>query len=509
MSIINKKEGEKYGINQNQYYLTEFDLVNVTSAPITYDLFNTTTLTNIPSQVSSPSLVGTSIPIVAPLSLEYCPSNNSIYIATLGTNFVRVLDCNTNTIVANINIASLTINQIAYNPNNNFIYVCDGINNTVVVINCATNTIVGLPISVGTSPYGIVYNPTNNSMYVSNQSSTNISIINCNTNLVVTTILVGIVPFDLAYNSNNNTIYILDNSSQTINVLDCNTNIVTSFLNPIGANQFSIEYCPINNSMYVVNQASNDVSVIDCATNTLITSILIGTTPYGIIYDNISNAMVITNVVSNNIYTISCATNTITSIVSTPSSPFGITFNSNNNSIFTSNFSANSLTPLTSSTTTFITGSFGYNEFVKDLLYNPVNVKQFMLYSNNIANINQVIYATKKDANGNAFYYPKFPALSLSVNQFQASVSKIDFGNRGFTLDANTSLSNFTVQGQSSIKLILVQQQLEKSKLLTKTDNFDLFRNKVKPINGNKFDNLVPLSKLSVKDFFYQVENDI
>jgi hypothetical protein len=99
--------------------------------------------------------------------------------------------------------------------------------------------------------------------------------------------------------------------------------------------------------------------------------------------------------------------------------------------------------------------------------------------------------------------------LSLNVNQFQASVSKIDFGNRGFTLDANTSLSNFTIQGQSSIKLILVQQQLEKSKLLTKTDNFDLFRNKVRPINGNKFDNLVPLSKVSIKDFFYQVKNDM
>ena len=95
------------------------------------------------------------------------------------------------------------------------------------------------------------------------------------------------------------------------------------------------------------------------------------------------------------------------------------------------------------------------------------------------------------------------------INTYYHNLHHVDLVNRGFTLDANTSLSNFTIQGQSSIKLILVQQQLEKSKLLTKTDNFDLFRNKVRPINGNKFDNLVPLSKVSIKDFFYQVKNDM
>jgi YVTN family beta-propeller protein len=512
MSIINKTEGEKYGINQNQYYLTEFDLVNVTSAPIVYDLFNTTTLTNTPSQLSAPSSVGTGVPVVAPLFLAFCSNNNTVYIGTAGTNFVNVLDCNTNTIVATINVGNPQINQIAYNPINNFMYVVGQTNDEVVVINCSTNTVVGLPIGMGLLPFGIVYNPTNNFMYVSNQGSQDVNIIDCNTNLVVATIAMplGFVPTDLTYNSNNNSVYILDNApSSNIIILDCNTNTTTLTTNPSGTNQFTIEYCSVNNTIYVVNQGSNDVSVIDCSTNTLVSSVPVGTNPYDIIYDNISNSMFVTNTGSLDIYTINCSTNTVSNIVSTPSAPFGVTFNPTNNSIFTSNFFGNTITPITSLTTTFITGSFNYNDFVRDLLYNPVNVKQFMLYSNNIANINQVIYATTKDANGKAFYYPKFPALSLNVNQFQASVSKIDFGNRGFTLDANTSLSNFTIQGQSSIKLILVQQQLEKSKLLTKTDNFDLFRNKVKPINGNKFDNLVPLSKVSVKDFFYQIKNDM
>ena len=189
MSIINKKEGEKYGINQNQYYLTEFDLVNVTSAPIVYDLFNTTTLTNTPSQLSAPSSVGAGISSTLPIWLSFCPTNNSVYSSTFGTNFVDVINTTTNTITSSINVGNAIINQIAYNPINNFMYVVGQTNDEVVRINCATNTTVGLPIVTGLLPFGIEYNPTNNFMYVTNQGSQDVNVINCFTNLVVATMI--------------------------------------------------------------------------------------------------------------------------------------------------------------------------------------------------------------------------------------------------------------------------------------------------------------------------------
>lgn len=515
MSIINKTKGEKYGINQNQYYLTEFDLVNVTGSPVSYDLFNTTTLSQVqttPAPTLPPSVVGTPITIPNPASwVLYCPTNNTIF-AFQGTTQYTVIDCNTNTSIFTGGGLIGAILDVEYNSANNFVYVRTWIPITAIiyVIDCSTNLVVATIVLPASGIGYFALNTLNNTIYYG-RGGTSLGILDCNTNTIIATIPTLLTAIrGLAYNTITNLLYVVDSATNSVSILDCNTNIFIGLPIAVGIGCFEIFYCPSNNSMYVGNIGSNDVSVIDCNTNTVVATIPLGATPDTFSFNSQLNIIYVSCSTSNVIIEIDANTNTIVSTISV-TSPFSSAYNTLSNTLYASDTTANSIGFISPAvtTTTYIGGSFNYNDFVRDLLYNPVNVKQFMLYSNNIANINQVIYATTKDANGKAFFVPKFPALSLNVNQFQASVSKIDFGNRGFTLDANTSLSNFTIQGQSSIKLILVQQQLEKSKLLTKTDNFDLFRNKVKPINGNKFDNLVPLSKVSIKDFFYQVKNDM
>lgn len=515
MSIINKIEGEKYGINQNQYYLTEFDLVNATGLPVSYDLFNTTTLSQVqttPAPTLPPSVVGTPIAVgTNPIDIAYNTTNNTMYVINQSSNDFNVIDCNTNSVIFTSTATIGVPQEVLYNSINNTIYIYLN-NNQIRVVDCTTNldiTTILLPF-FGTN--GLALNTTNNTIYVVSQLiSSVIGILDCNTNTIISTIPLATSSLRIEYSTTNNAMYIPDTLTNGVYVIDCFSNTVVGLPIPVGVSPIYIQYCSFNNCMYVSNNGSNDISVIDCNTNTVIATIPIGASPFDLSYNSQLNIIYVACLFTNTIVEINAITNSVASTISMAGSPIASAYNNLSNTLYTANNSNNTsgfVSPAVT-TTTYIGGSFNYNDFVRDLLYNPVNVKQFMLYSNNIANINQVIYATTKDANGQAFYYPKFPALSLGVNQFQASVSKIDFGNKGFTLDANTSLSNFTIQGQSSIKLILVQQQLEKSKLLTKTDNFDLFRNKVRPINGNKFDNLVPLSKVSIKDFFYQVKNDM
>jgi YVTN family beta-propeller protein len=519
MSLISKRDADLFGINRNEYNLTEFILGNNTNAPVVFNLFDTNTLTNIPTQPAPtlpPSVFGTGISIGAdsdPTGMAYNPITNTIYVANSGNDSVSVIDCNTNSVINTIILpAASSPVEVAYNPISNTMYVTCNNANTVSVIDCNTNSIVGLPINVGTAPLGISYNTLNNTMYVAHNSSHDVYVIDCSTNLVVgLPIPVQFAPVGITYNSINNTMYVCNSNSDTISVINCNTNLVISTI-PVGTFPVAAAYNVTNNVMYIANTFSSDVYLIDCNTNTLIgLPISVGLGSLGIVYNSLLNLMYVANVASVDISVIDCSTNLVVNTIATPSpvSTLGIVFNVTDNTFYVSSNNTDDISVLSPAivTTTYIGGSDNYNTFVRDVMNNPMSVKDIMFYSNTPANLNQVIYTTKKDANGIAVYEPQIPSLSINVGQFQASIAKLDFGDKGFTLDTNSSLSNFTVAPKSEVKLILVQQQIERSALLPQlTDNSDLTKNEVETVEGvTRFNDVVPLYKTSIGEYFKNV----
>jgi hypothetical protein len=145
----------------------------------------------------------------------------------------------------------------------------------------------------------------------------------------------------------------------------------------------------------------------------------------------------------------------------------------NSNLIFSSNGGNAVILNFVQLSSIFITGSptYTYNQFNEDKKYQPFLLYCMMMYSSNPKNLNQVFDAQVKDANGQIAKDPKFPALQISMYQFQGSVAKVCFGKKGrggFILDQESSFTNFTVQPQSSVTLVLIMKQLKLGKNFSK-----------------------------------------
>lgn len=480
------------------YFQTEFDLVNATNFPVSFNLFDVNTLSTVETQASPtlpPSVfsatVSTGIGSI-PSGMAYNPTNNTIYVANSGNDTISVVDANTNTVISTISIPASNPATIAYNTVSNTIYVTGNFSNEVYVIDCSTNLVIGSPIPVGVNPADISYNSFDNTMYIVNNNDNTVSVIDCNTNLVIgSPILIGTNPAGISYDSLDNRMYVCNADDNTVSVINCNTNLVIATI-PVDTFPTDISYNTLDNTMYVAHGGSVNVYVIDCSSNIVIGSPIVmsnGTT--SIVYNSLLNLMYLGALGFSNIFVIDCSTNTLVNTISSPSpvASFGLLFNVNDNTIFSSNFSIGSVSVLSpvSATTTYIGGTFNYNQFIQDIQDNPVLVRDVMFYSSDADNINQVFFTLFKDADGKSSYTPQYPQLSIGVNQFQGSVSKVDFGKKGVLLDSNNSFYDVTVQANSTLKLVLIMKQMKKAYNLDAPDiseNMDLIKSNIQYVKG-------------------------
>ena len=505
---IKDKDKKRFNLKKD-FSMIEFDVVNPTSSPFVINLFDTTTLTSVPTSPtgSFPSNVLSVIPTVTPLQLiAYCPINNFIYVCAPALGGVAIIDCATDTAIGSIITGGASPSGITYNPTNNCMYVTNNGTNTVVQISCSTNTVINTD-NTGASPYGMAYDSVNNRIYIANTLGGSLSVLDCATSITIATIILPLAtPRLLSYNTNNGTIYATSPLFNDVFVIDCATNTVVGLPIPVGTSPEGIEYNPSSNTMYVCNLASDTISVIDCATTTVIATINtnpLGISPISITYYPLNNLMYVGSTTSQNILILDCNSNTfLTNNIFTGGNNFGIAYNNIINSMYVSAggvgvFNINS--PLSP----YITSSFNYNEFIQDIIYNPVWVERIVFYSQSQTTFNQVINNTSKDANGNLMNNPYIPSMSVGTSQFQSGIGKLDFPNAELVLGVNQYLANFTVAPNSDIKLILIYKQLQKIELLTDKEKMCnriiTTRNPIQPVMEK--DNKVADSKYIVFDF--------
>ena len=273
------------------YFLTEFNVVNPTTSPIDFDLFNSNSNIDFPTSLTyaPPSNLSPFNATNNNSDAALNTSNNTLYLTNNALQQIEVYDCVTNSLITTILLGGITPTSIAYNSLTNEMYFCNFAFTQILRLDCNTNTIVGLPIPIISS--------------VANQS--------------------------IFYNPIKNSIYIFDLGNPAVQEIDCFTNTIVFSLVPT----FFPIYATFNtllNRFYVSDALTNDIIVWDCVTNTVVTNI-----PSGLI--NINQSSINTNngllyvIGSTGIITINMTSNTASAPIALPIFPSSITYLTGNN----------------------------------------------------------------------------------------------------------------------------------------------------------------------------------
>src|SRR6266581_2575611 len=190
-----------------------------------------------------------------PDGIAYNPSNQQVYVTSSGS--VSVIN-NANKIIKTINVPFGAV-ALAYDSVNNDIYVASVYSNVVSVIDPSKNTVVA-SIAVN-SPSNLVYDSSRKNVYVANFGTGSVSVISDSTNRIISRLVVGNNPFGVLYDPGNQRIYVANYSSRTVSVIDHSTNSVVSTV-AAGNGPWNLAYDNANNDVYVTDFGSNTVSVI-------------------------------------------------------------------------------------------------------------------------------------------------------------------------------------------------------------------------------------------------------
>ena len=191
----------------------------------------------------------------------YCPSNDRVYVTSVSSSSVLVINPANNTVVGTIGVGNSPARMV-YNPVNDRIYVTNTASNTVSVIEPSTNTVVS-EISVNVGPRGIEFCPSNNKIYVCNYNHGTVDIIDTISNKILKTLNIGNLPVDVKYCPSNDMLYVSCFSPGIVYVIEAQTDKYYHFSGGLGANPLNVGYNPKIDRIYISNYGSNTLSLID------------------------------------------------------------------------------------------------------------------------------------------------------------------------------------------------------------------------------------------------------
>jgi len=237
---------------------------------------------------------------------------------------------------------------IAINPNTNRAYVCKYYDNTVVVINLNTLTIEAT-INVGFQPWSVICDVTNNRVYASISGSNRVSVIDGNNNTIIGNIVTANIPRYMALDTVNNKLYISHVGANSVGV--ANVNNITA--NMTLQNSISILGTPlglavdsVNNKLYVGFSASSlsNIRVINTANLATIstTNLETNTFPFDLKLTNDASKLIIAESNNNTLAIMNTTTYIVSSRVSLGARPGGLVLDAQNKA-YVSGYDQNSL----------------------------------------------------------------------------------------------------------------------------------------------------------------------
>jgi YVTN family beta-propeller protein len=195
------------------------------------------------------------------------------YIPRSGNNVVSVVDTQTNTIVANINVSGGPWG-VATHPAGHRVYVPGPGSNTVAVIDTATNTVIA-NVPVGAGPYHAAVSPDGTEVYVPNYGGTTVSVISAATNTVIASIGGMAQPNAVAFSPSGQFAYVTSYSSGALYVINTTTRTVTT-VPGMATQSEGIAVHPSGRYVYTVGVNASTVRILDTTNNTIANSVNIG-----------------------------------------------------------------------------------------------------------------------------------------------------------------------------------------------------------------------------------------
>lgn len=201
------------------------------------------------------------------------------YIPRSAANQVSVLDTQTNTFVATINVGNNPWG-VAVHPAGHRVYVPAVGSNSVAVINTATNTVIAT-VPVGNSPYHAAVSPDGAEVYVPNYGAGTVSVISTATNTVVATLAGFAAPNAVAFSPSGRFAYVTAYNSGALYIIDTTTRTFTTVAGMSVASE-GIAVHPSGRYVYTTGNSSNAVSILDTTNNSITTTANIGSNQWGV-----------------------------------------------------------------------------------------------------------------------------------------------------------------------------------------------------------------------------------
>jgi len=114
----------------------------------------------------------------------------------------------------------------------------------------------------------------------------------------------------------------------------------------------------------------------------------------------------------------------------------------------------------------YISGSIGYNFFLRGLNASPLEVRQIILVTENQEQLYKPLEIVFKDANGFQYDKPRLPNIHVSANQYQGLISYLDFKPKELILNNQTTIDGYTVKANTSVTMVIFYKQVSMKQLL-------------------------------------------
>lgn len=147
-----------------------------------------------------------------------------LYVTTLDSNSLKVIDTARNKVTATIPVGSSPF-EVAVTPDGAKVYVANENSNNLSVIDTAADKKIDT-IPVGNAPRGVAVTPDGTKVYVANENANTVTVIATATDNVIDTIPVGGAPIGLAVTPKGGAVYVTNAQSGTVSVIATLTNKV-------------------------------------------------------------------------------------------------------------------------------------------------------------------------------------------------------------------------------------------------------------------------------------------
>ena len=229
--------------------------------------------------------------VLQPGYLRYNPLNNHLYCLVAGSShYLVIIDGDSNHVLKTLPEdlpGGYSVDSMVWNRANNKLYLSDSRHNTVLILDCASDSIVANVGTQGDWPKAMCYSD-NGKVYVVNEGGS-VAVIDPSGDTVRKVIPVSSTPRSVCYDRTDDKVYVgMSSAADPVNVIDVSTDSVVATV-PVGLGDQYVIWHRNHNKVYVNDEGDTTLAVIDCAGDSVVKDLAISYGLWQIYSDSLSD----------------------------------------------------------------------------------------------------------------------------------------------------------------------------------------------------------------------------